>query len=58
MCVCVCMLFYAYAALMRANKSETVGIMLILTVCSSLLMIKYNGFMYAYVCFISVCVIV
>ena len=31
------MLFYAYAALMRANKSETVSIMLILTVCSSLL---------------------
>ena len=34
------MLFYAYAALMRANKSETVSIMLILTVCSSLLMIN------------------
>ena len=34
------MLFYAYAALMRANKSETVGIMLISTVCSSLLMIN------------------
>ena len=39
-CVCVCMLFYAYIALMRANKSETVGIMLILTVCSSLLIIN------------------
>ena len=34
------MLFYTYAALMRADKSETVGIMLILTVCSSLLMIN------------------
>ena len=34
------MLFYAYTALMRANKSETVSIMLILTVCSSLLMIN------------------
>ena len=34
------MLLYAYAALMRANKSETVSIMLILTVCSSLLMIN------------------
>ena len=34
------MLFYAYAALMMANKSETVSIMLILTVCSSLLMIN------------------
>ena len=40
MCVCVSMLFYTYAALMRANKSETVSIMLILTVCSLLLMVN------------------
>ena len=58
------MLFYAYAALMRANKSETVGIMLILTVCSSLLMINniFNSCMPTYVLLVCVslchCVIV
>ena len=34
------MLFYTYAALMRANKSESVSIMFILTVCHSLLMVN------------------
>ena len=42
-CVCVCVCVYALLCLRcteRASKSETVSIMLILTVCSSLLMIN------------------
>ena len=42
MCVslslCVCVVFCAYAALMRANKPETVSAELVMTVCSSLLL--------------------
>ena len=37
----VCVVFCAYAALMRANKPETVSAELVVTVCSSLsLMLK------------------
>ena len=34
----VCVVFCAYAALMRANKPETVSAELVVTVCSSLLL--------------------
>ena len=36
--LCVCVVFCAYAALMRANKPETVSAELVMTVCSSLLL--------------------
>ena len=35
----MCVVFCAYAALMRANKPETVSAELVVTVCSSLLLI-------------------
>ena len=62
MCVslslCVCVVFCAYAALMRANKPETVSAELVVTVCSSLLlMLKcFINFVCVCVCVWCVCV--
>ena len=61
MCVslslCVCVVFCAYAALMRANKPETVSAELVVTVCSSLLlMLKcFINFVCVCVCVVCVC---
>ena len=60
----VCVVFCAYAALMRANKPETVSAELVVTVCSSLLlMLKcFINFVCVCVCvclwFVCVCVCV
>ena len=53
----LCVFFCAYAALMRANKPETVSAELVVTVCSSLLlMLKcFINFVCVRVC-VSVCV--
>ena len=57
MCVslslCVCVVFCAYAALMRANKPETVSAELVVTVCSSLLLM-----LKCFINFVCVCVCV
>ena len=49
----VCVVFCAYAALMRANKPETVGAELVVTVCSSLLLM-----LKCFINFVCVCVCV
>ena len=47
----VCVVFCAYAALMRANKPETVSAELVVTVCSSLLLM-----LKCFINFVCVCV--
>ena len=49
----VCVVFCAYAALMRANKPETVSAELVVTVCSSLLLM-----LECFINFVCVCVCV
>ena len=54
----VCVVFCAYAALMRANKPETVSAELVVTVCSSLLLMLecFINFVCVCVCVCVVCV--
>ena len=49
----VCVVFCAYAALMRANKPETISAELVVTVCSSLLLM-----LKCFINFVCVCVCV
>ena len=53
----VCVVFCAYAALMRANKPETVSAELVVTVCSSLLLMLKCFINFVCVC-LCVCVCV